>query len=794
MVTLLLKGTWIVILILVSSIQYSDGFLFSFLNASYKPFACKIHMVYGNNYNDSFMDLVIATFFTFNVDFISANIQYMLGVSKTLEEVPSLPGININHIFYFYPRSECKNNTFNLFLDALLNQKLFKGKSFKLIAILAHLNNTELTDLSNIASPFSVPIFALTPGRRFHIQKIQKQYNFYDNVIYHLHEYTPKIDFLVNLTRKFNVRMISLFHDYDDTNEIDILTSDLQEKLICINTYHMKAGIFDNQEKINLVIENDHSNIFVFISEKHVFLLNLMQGLNNSFSRKRILIIYNYYDPIATIIDKNLNSIKEINFPLYAVKTFTNRTITESRFLVFYTIDLVFELQETIERKNVLQNQLTSSVTEAKEIRNLDRNFSMILISPFLHWLARPDNLHVEVDYIRKNNVSINHTSIYHHETNYGKPKISQWKCNKCDHFSDLEPVCTRKTCLAGNYPVYLSQGCCWKCQLCLPGFVKPHQGQHECIRCPSESLANQNRTKCVPFEYKYFQINELQMIVAMIMSFLGSIYTVTYLGIFIWFRKTPMVKSSNIKLSAFQMFFHLSLNIHIAITFLEQEQVVCFIHSITGFYILKLIMSVYIIKTNQLLTIFKTDIKVGRNVCLTMKEIFFPVIYFAVNVLVTIIVSVVYKGEEYGLMETKNTVGKYSYCKMTAHFYADLTLVLVLSVTCSIQSFLARKLPTNYNETYYIFLAMFTTTVLLLLSIPLHASHSKDGRQMFVNSCILYSANISLITIAYGYKIYIILFQKHLNTKEGFRRHRLEAIKKKVEEQTTEAATGGAL
>ena len=28
---------------------------------------------------------------------------------------------------------------------------------------------------------------------------------------------------------------------------------------------------------------------------------------------------------------------------------------------------------------------------------------------------------------------------------------------------------------------------------------------------------------------------------------------------------------------------------------------------------------------------------------------------------------SVVYKTEEYGLMETKNTVEKYNYCKMTA-------------------------------------------------------------------------------------------------------------------------------
>ena len=799
MATFLLKSSWIIILILISCIQYSDGFLFSFLNASYKPFACKTHTVYGSNYNDSFIDLLIATFFTSNGDFVSTNIQYVLDVSKALDETPSIPGININYIFYLYPRSECNNNTFDLFLDVILNQKLLEGKPFKLIAILAHQNNTELRDLSNIVSPFSIPIFVLTPGRRFYIQKIKKQYDFYDNVIYVPHENIPKIDFLVNLTRKFNVRMISLFHDYDDTNEIDILTSDLQEKLICVNVYHMKAGIFDNQEKLNLVIEKDNSNIFVFISETHVFLLNLMQVLNNSTGRKRILIIYNYYYPMTTVIDKNLNSIKEINFPLYAVKTLTNRTKRESNFLLFYTIALVVGLQKSIERKissisKILQNQLFSRITEAKATRNLDPNLSVLLVSQFSHWLTLPDNLHVEVEYITKINVSVNHSSIYYHEINYDKPKVSHWKCTKCDHFSDLQPICTKRTCLAGYYPVYLSQGCCWKCQLCLPGFVKPYQGQHECIRCSSESLTNQNRTNCVPFKYIYFQINELQMIVAIIMSFLGCIYTVTYLVIFIWFRNTPMVKSSNIKLSAFQMLLHLSLNIHITITFLKQEKVVCFIHCITGFLILKLIMSVYIIKTNQLLTIFKADIKIDRSICLTMKEIFFPVIYFAVNIFVVMIVSVVYKGEEYGLMETKNAVEKYNYCKMTVYFLADLVLVLVLSVICTIQSFLARRLPTNFNETYYIFLAMFTTTILLLLSIPLHASYNKDGRQMFVNSCIIYSANISLITFAYGYKICIILFRKHLNTREAFNNNRLKAFKKKVEEQTTETASEGVL
>ena len=385
-----MKGSWIVILIPISSIQYSDGFLFSFLNTSYKSLNCQTYTAYRNNYNNSFTDLVIATFFTFNGDIISSNIPYLLALSKSLENVQSVPGINTIHLFYLYPRSKCKNNTFDLFLGVLLNKKLLKGKPFKIMAILTHVNNNELTDLSNVASPFSIPIFALKPGRRFYIQKIQKQYNFYDNVIYPSQVNVPKIEFLVNLTKKFNATMISIFHDYDDKNEIDILTSYLQEKFICINTYYMETAIFDNQEKINLAIEKDHSNIFLIISEEYNFLLNLMQGLNNSTDRKRILIIYNYYYPIRTIIDKKLNSTTEINFPLYVVNSFTNATLIESSNLISNVLSIVFNLEERFERKKVLRDQLTSSATDDKEIRNLDRNLSMKLISSFLNWLAYP--------------------------------------------------------------------------------------------------------------------------------------------------------------------------------------------------------------------------------------------------------------------------------------------------------------------------------------------------------------------------------------------------------------------
>ena len=153
---------------------------------------------------------------------------------------------------------------------------------------------------------------------------------------------------------------------------------------------------------------------------------------------------------------------------MYVVNTFTNTTLTESINLLSNLISIVFGLEGRFERKKVLLNQLTSSATEDEEIRNLDLNLSMNLKSSFLNWLSYPDEFHIEVEYITKINVSIKYITIYHHEAKYNEPKISQWKCEKCDHLSDLDPVCTTKTCPASYYPVHLSQGCCWKCQLCL--------------------------------------------------------------------------------------------------------------------------------------------------------------------------------------------------------------------------------------------------------------------------------------------------------------------------------------
>ena len=191
--------------------------------------------------------------------------------------------------------------------------------------------------------------------------------------------------------------------------------------------------------------------------------------------------------------------------------------------------------------------------------------------------------------------------------------------------------------------------------------------------------------------------------------------------------------------------------------------------------------MSIYIVKTNQLLKIFKSSAKIKRSICSALKEASFSIVYICANGFMTIIYLTVHHKYEYGICQAKDPLLKRSYFNMTSYFYIDTSFVIILSMICSVEVFLAWRLPSNFNETYHIFLGMFTTTILLVLSIFLNGSFSNDGQKIFVNSVVIYCENMALMSIAYGYKIHIMLFQKHRNTKEASQRKMREAIQKNI-------------
>ena len=82
----------------------------------------------------------------------------------------------------------------------------------------------------------------------------------------------------------------------------------------------------------------------------------------------------------------------------------------------------------------------------------------------------------------------------------------------------------------------------------------------------------------------------------------------------------------------------------------------------------------------------------------------------------------------QFGILEDRTSLVRYQYCNMNVYLNVDILFLMTLTLVCSIQSFWARKLPANFNETYYIFLGMFTSVILTALYFPLNASFTKGG------------------------------------------------------------------
>ena len=128
---------------------------------------CKTYAFNDENFNETNLDLIAVRFL--------GSVRSDRIVSYHSHSY-QLKYFNLNYLVYHYPWHQCKTNSVQLFLDVLLNETLFKRRPFKIIAILTDMNDSELTNLANIMSPYAVPIIPITPSKDTHVYHKKKLY------------------------------------------------------------------------------------------------------------------------------------------------------------------------------------------------------------------------------------------------------------------------------------------------------------------------------------------------------------------------------------------------------------------------------------------------------------------------------------------------------------------------------------------------------------------------------------------------------------------------------------------
>lgn len=302
---------------------------------------------------------------------------------------------------------------------------------------------------------------------------------------------------------------------------------------------------------------------------------------------------------------------------------------------------------------------------------------------------------------------------------------------------------------------------CCWKCVRCPEGTIKEHVGLGECTECPDEYSNNENNTECFPLLDAFIDHDDVRGLTIYIVSIIGVLSTFFVMTVFVIQRSSRIVRSADIIPSLIQLFIHFLISILPYLFFDEDTHKKCIVRTFGVGLLFTLIISITLSKVSHVSNLFTLRHRMNDRERMQMRtkqiliisipvllQIFFVIILFVVEP-----ISVELLSRDVSMFKIHKN------CDVNLHLTGQLVFLTVLQAVCCIKAFLARKLPDIYNETKYILFAMFTSLLVMLLSVPLIASYQTPQDKNFVLAVVIMIANLLILLILYSYKMYLIFY-----------------------------------
>ncbi|XP_071972726.1 vomeronasal type-2 receptor 26-like [Engystomops pustulosus] len=331
---------------------------------------------------------------------------------------------------------------------------------------------------------------------------------------------------------------------------------------------------------------------------------------------------------------------------------------------------------------------------------------------------------------------------------------------------------CTN-SCLPGSFRKTQNRvrsSCCYDCLPCSEGEISNRTDSENCMKCPDHQWPNNNKTECKSKRVDFLSYTEDEISVIVIA---GSVFFVIVtgfiLGIFVLYRKTPIIKANNRNLS-YVLLTSIMLSFLCVFLFLGRPvDGTCMLRQISTGILLSISISSLLAKTIMVCIAFKatkpgsvwrtwTGIKAPNYVLLTCS-----------TVQVAICMCWVTLSPPFQELDTTSYNDKVIVqCNEGSDlwFSSVLGYIGILAAVSFILAFLARKLPDTFNEAKYI-----TFSILVFCSVwiaMILAYLSTRGKYMVaVEIFAILTSNAGLLGCIFLPKCYIILFKPELNTRK---------------------------